>query len=213
MLDYWRHTSCAGRTGAFSFPAFSPTIVPNPEAARLGGFIMSFPDPNANQFDPIQPPKKGSPVVKIIIILAIVFGVIGLICCGLCGGGAYFSLNALSKQVENQLAGNPVIAEHIGNIESVKMNLQAAIELIQEKQAAGEPVQQNVVVFDIQGDKGEGQVIIITPPGGQPAQFNEGTLRMSTGEEYDLMPESVEMEPPEFDMEDAMDMDGDTEDS
>ena len=173
---------------------------------------MTFADPNANQFDPIQPPKKSSPVVKIILILGVVFGVIGLSCCGLCGWGMYAGLGFVNKQVENELRDNPVIVEHIGNIESVKMNLQATAELIQEKQAAGEPVHQNVVVFDIQGDKGEGQVIITTPPGGQPAQFNEGTLRMSSGEEYDLMPEPVEMEPPELDTPDVTDTDGDAED-
>ncbi len=118
------------------------------------------------------------------IIIAIVAGIglVGvLVCCGLCGGLGYFGMNVFSEQVANELRDNPILREHIGEIQSFTLNFTATAAHDSE----------DVFVFDVQGSKGQGVVTAEsqTIPDDSEAVIS-ATLRLPTGEVIDLLPEN-----------------------
>ena len=89
---------------------------------------------------------------------------------------AKFGLDAVGTQVAEQVKNDPVIVEHIGNVESVDM------EFIKTSQYQQETGDSDVMVFSIQGDKGSG-----TLKGGKtgPNQMG-GFVLEKDGQEYPL---------------------------
>ena len=77
--------------------------------------------------------------------------------------------------VQLELAGNPVIQEHIGEIETLKISWMATGE-----------AEDDALVFQIAGTKGKGRVTVVLDD--ETNSIRSGTLQMDTGEEYDLLP-------------------------
>ncbi len=109
----------------------------------------------------IQPKKKSN---KGCLIGCGVAGVLGLLVC--CGGGGmlfWFAMSAYGEIVKAELQGNPVIVEHIGDIESVDFSFNGSFEAAEAGNAAGE----TQIAFDLHGSKGSGRVVIVQGQGGQ----------------------------------------------
>lgn len=99
--------------------------------------------PNGYEQEPPRSKRGGG--MTVLIVLLVVGGACVLLCCG--GGGAFFwfGSNVFSEQVRNELRDNPVIAERIGEIRSMKVDW--------TKSAAAEG--EDVYVFNIEGTKGQ----------------------------------------------------------
>ena len=135
------------------------------------------------------PPKQSSSAVVWIVVLVIVL-VIGLPilavavmflgCCGMLGLGAYAAFQLPAETIKRQYADHPAIVEHIGEIQSVSINMTATG---QEQQETDAPPSATVMVFDIRGSKGSGQIVVEQEPGDPPDQaFSKATLRTTEGE-------------------------------
>ncbi|MCH5377557.1 MAG: hypothetical protein JJ992_26670 [Planctomycetes bacterium] len=106
-------------------------------------------------------------------------GLMLLLCCG---GGALvvrFGMQIITTQVEDQLADNPVLKEHIGEIE--------AFDLDWSRSFADED--DDTFVYQVRGTKGEGRVTVkhITDDSGDQ-EIVSASLRLSSGETFDLKP-------------------------
>jgi hypothetical protein len=128
-----------------------------------------------------EPPAKSS---NTCLILGLVFGGFGgfvLLCGGCCVGFAYVSLGAIETQARPEIANNPVVVEHVGQIRSFKMDWTATFNEAQQQH-------ENTFVFDVTGDKGSGRIVALLLPGGaNPMALQSGQLTMSTGEVYELV--------------------------
>lgn len=137
----WNILLSQGNTGGFGS---SPRDPLNPYAS-LGGQGMS------------QPPKRSSNTW--LWVLGIGGGVMLLLCCG-CGVGMYYAwqgvTGVMGGWVKEQVADDPVIKEHIGEVESVTLNLIA----VGEEAERNPPVKgEEKLVFDIKGSKGSGKLL------------------------------------------------------
>ena len=151
----------------------------------------------SNPPDSYPPPQRSSSAVLWIVILVLVLvvglpillvAVMFLGCCGLMGVGAYSAFHLTGEMAKQQFGADPVIQQHVGEIQSISLNLSATEEERQKGVAQGA----NVVVFDVSGPKGSGQIIAEQLPGGPPANqpgkaFSKARLRTSQGE-YPLSP-------------------------
>lgn len=102
-------------------------------------------------------------------------GILGLVLC--CGGGVFlaqFGVSALADQIEGQIASDPAIVEHIGDIESFEVNWSATIE---EAQKTGD--QDSGLIFEIKGSEGSGQFLVKQDKGGEG--IDAATLILSDG--------------------------------
>jgi hypothetical protein len=91
--------------------------------------------------------------MKIAIIVIVVLLGLTLVGCLCCGGLGYFGIQAAGQQVVDLVQDDPQVQEQLGGITSSSMNIMATAE---EQQDTGE---QNVIVFDVTGPKGSGQLI------------------------------------------------------
>jgi len=101
-----------------------------------------------------------------------------------CGGVSYWgfskSMNVLGDLVKKEVEDNPDVKEHLGEINSITMNL---AETTKEKQARGGT--SNWIVFDAEGSKGDGQIIAESSPGaGTP--FSKIELRLEDGKTFQI---------------------------
>lgn len=142
--------------------------------------------------DPYPPPQQSSSTIIWIVALILVL-VVGLPillvalmflgCCGLMGVGAYSAFQMTGEMAKQQFGNDPVIQQHIGEIQSISPNIAATNEEQQKQTSVGT----NVIVFDVSGSKGSGQIIAEQQPGGPPANqpgkiFTKATLRTTQGE-------------------------------
>jgi hypothetical protein len=67
-----------------------------------------------------------------------------------------FGVSMLASEYQRQLTGNPVIVEHIGEIESVEPSWSATFR---EAQNAGQQGQETSFAFEIKGSKGSGTLL------------------------------------------------------
>ncbi len=130
-----------------------------------------------------QPPRRsGSPWMW---ILGIGGGVVLLLCCG-CGMLGYFGfygvMGVMEGMVRDQIKDDPVIVEHIGELQTVKTNITATGE---EKQQNPQPGR-NVLVFDVTGTKGSGQVVGTQVQAPEPGLVLENARLRKDGKEYPL---------------------------
>jgi hypothetical protein len=108
-------------------------------------------------------------------------GVLALLCCG-CGGLVFFSLNFMEESFKKELANDPVVQEHVGEVESVDWDF---VKSAEEADGKGGPAP---MVLHVKGSKGEADVI------GEQAGSDEegnlklrnGVLRLPSGEEFKL---------------------------
>lgn len=138
-------------------------------------------DPFNNPNDPlpqsqIAAPKKGRS--GCLIGCGIVSGLVLLVCCG----GIYWAMTFVSgemaKEVERRLIDNEVVAENIGQLESVSLEL---METSRQTQQAQEEGKRGVLVFSLEGSQGDAQLHIEQDAANQP-DFTSATLVMPDGE-------------------------------
>ena len=123
---------------------------------------------------PDAPAKKGWSMGCILGIIAIVLGGGGLVCCGGPLALTFFATNMVLTSASNQVKTEPAVVEHMGNLSKCSINLQKTGELHQD----------NHFVFDVQGTKGSGEVIVHVEPEGDHVRIISGTVKMSTGESF-----------------------------
>ena len=155
---------------------------------------------------PAGGPAAKKPRSRLLIWVIGIFG--GLVFLGVlgCCGGGYFLLNFLTGEYQRQLAGNPVIVEHLGEIESMGMNLTKTAE-------AAESSDGNSFAFDIQGSLASGTILVKQDPSGDGTGIESAELILSDGSRYqvplggnspqevdfDFEIDSGEIDPGEFD--------------
>lgn len=136
---------------------------------------------------------------KTCLVLSIVFGVIGggfLLCGGACLLGGNWVAGEITGSVRESLAENPVIDEHIGDVQSFEM----------EKLATLDHEDEDVFIFRVEGSKGSGTITATCLTGDDGGhQAYSGELVMDSGDRFDLFPDGVN---PNFDGL-AMDFDDD----
>lgn len=152
---------------------------------------MSF-DPNSgSSFPPSTPPVAPKKSNVLLYVLLGIGGVALLVCCG-CAGTMYFggssimnaALTAAAEEVRPSLAADPVVQEHIGEIESVTVNFSSMMAEAQANQKAGNAEQR--MVIDIKGSKANGQAVGVMDAG-PPPKLRNGELRVN-GQTYPLTP-------------------------
>lgn len=153
-----------------------------------------FDNPNANQRSNVNqgpgqqtygqddfvqpPPKKGGKGLLIGCGIASLLGM--LVCCGGFAMLGYFGLGVVGDVVQAEVENSPTIIEHIGEIDSMSLNLTATGE---EAQGV-EPGQAAPMVFDVQGSKGSGMIVAQqsrTSPG-----INSAVLVLPSGERFPI---------------------------
>lgn len=125
------------------------------------------------------PPKPDSGIpVWIWIVLALLAGG-GVVTCGCCGGLVWFGLGIQADELKASLQGNPVIAEHIGEIEELSIDF-------------GETIQEDgsdATVCRVKGSKGSGKIVGETMTNNDGNEvFRSGELRLPNGAKHDLFP-------------------------
>ena len=124
-------------------------------------------------------PEKSS---STCLILGMVFGGVGaavLLCGGCCVGLVFVGLNQIGSEVQADLAGNEVLQEHIGNIQTFEMDKWQSIEHANE----------DVYIFHVTGPNGSGtlEAECIADDEGT-YRVHSGELKLDSGETYDLFP-------------------------
>lgn len=133
----------------------------------------------------MQPaPKKSNTWLWILLGVG---GVLLIGCCGCMGAMAMFGKTAMdagmgmvAQQIRPGLDNDPVVQEHLGEIEEMNWNLMATGEANQNNGG------QDVLVWDVKGTKGEGQIIGALDQTGGTAKLKNGKLKMKSGEEFNL---------------------------
>lgn len=113
-------------------------------------------------------------VVIVIVVLVVLIGLCAGVCVGLPFLGVYMVKGVIQDAAQQALAGNEVVEEKIGTIESVTWNMMASGQ-------AGE----NKAVFDLKGSKGTAQLITDLASGDSPTLSNF-VLKLPDGEEIQL---------------------------
>jgi hypothetical protein len=139
-------------------------------------------DPSARRVDPYgppQPPPRRSSSGCWIWAIVAGAGFLLLMCCG---GGALlvgFGLQIVTTEIEDLLSGNPILQEHIGEVQSFEMDWSRSF--------ADED--DDTFIYQVQGTKGEGRVTVkhITGEDGNEVILS-AQLRLPSGETIDLMP-------------------------
>ena len=133
------------------------------------------PNPFAASQSPYQQqPKKSNTWLYILL------GVGGaglLVCCG-CGGFGYMMMGegfkVFEQNLQAQLSASPVAQEHLGEIQSVKMDFMEGVKRTDERK-------QQTMVFHVVGSKGSAEVEGDQPPFGGQAVMNP-TLILPSGD-------------------------------
>ena len=142
------------------------------------------PQPQPDTYAQNQQPKQaGNSCLWVFAIVGVLAVVGGLVCCG----GGYFLFNAatdlVAEAAAQELKKNPVVKEHIGNIESLEINLRESAKQNQETEGV-------VFVFDIKGDKGSGKIVVV--PGENENEFESINLVMDDGTTHEIPVESFD---------------------
>lgn len=159
-----------------------------PETPQSG---QSYP-PSQYELDNQSGSKSGGRTLLWVIGILAAIGFTGIAVC--CGTGYFawtIARQELAKQVRQQIAGSPEIAEHVGDVESVAINLTAT-------QRSNEP---GKMVFDVQGSRGSAQLAVDMSSLDRPDQAEAYLLILPDGQRIPLTGLSgtareVESEPP-----------------
>jgi hypothetical protein len=130
----------------------------------------------------MHPPRKSNAWLWILGIGGGILG-LGLLCCGCFGGLFYFGWGQMNEMVKQQIQNDPVIQEHIGEVYSVSANVMATG---QEVQANPPPPGDNVLVFDVKGSKGSGQLVGTQLEQPAPGRFLRDMRLKKDGQVYPL---------------------------
>lgn len=124
------------------------------------------------------PPPKSSGLSACLIAVLVLGGVVLLVCCGGLVGLMLFGGRLMASEVEAQLRDNPVLQEHIGQIESFE------IDWVRSGQEEGD----DTFVYRVEGTKGKGYCVVthITDLEGNE-QIVRAELRTDEGDVYVLV--------------------------
>lgn len=124
------------------------------------------------------PPPAPRSRKRLVWILAITGGLSVLLCCGGFAGLAYFGMGLVTTEVRNLVREHPAVVEHIGEIQSIKLNFT-------ETGAADDA---DTFVYDLTGTKGRGTLTAkhVTNAAGDE-ELISATLRLPNGEQHDLV--------------------------
>jgi hypothetical protein len=143
---------------------FQPGSSPNPFSPAPGAY---------------QQPKKSNTWLWVLLGVG---GIFAVVCCG-CGGVGYMLMQTgftvIEQDLQNRLAGDPTVQEHIGNVQSVELDFIASV---QESEKRGGD---QVFRFHVTGDKGNADVVGGQPPQGGTTVSNP-ILILPSGEEIPL---------------------------
>ncbi len=126
------------------------------------------------------PPKKST--AKYWLLGCGITGLLAVLVC--CGGSllmTQFGLGMLAGEFQKQLDGNPVIVEHIGDIESMSMSWGDTIQGAQNAEGGAEEM-----AFAITGTKGSGTVYIRQDKSGDGTGMQSARLVMTDGTSYPI---------------------------
>jgi hypothetical protein len=98
-----------------------------------------------------------------------------ILCCGVAGWLGFSQ--GLPALLRPEIANNADVKEHLGDITSLKVNLESTADEQKAREGAN-----NVMVFDAAGTKGNGTFITEMPSGGQGGgPFSKIELRLPDG--------------------------------
>ena len=129
--------------------------------------------PNSEHHPPEQKPANAKSRNGCLIAVVVVLLLSVLVCCG--GGVALHY--CVSELVRSEVENDPAILEHIGEIESFELDIS---DTAAAGQAAEQPGDPSPLAFQIQGSKGEGQLLVM-PDDTQNGGFGSATLILSDG--------------------------------
>lgn len=121
----------------------------SPQDGQREGGQRTYPQNFNDPLFPQPPPARGNRTLLWVLGILALLTVVGFVAC--CGIGWFVfrtTSDELGRQVQAEIAGSPEIAEHIGEIESTRLNVQAMQNT------------ENQLVLDVQGSKGSGQVLV-----------------------------------------------------
>jgi len=154
----------------------------------------SFQNPNAaprnpqSAFSADQPPhhqpprKKSNPWLWVLGTL----GVLTLVGAAVCCGGGYFlfqkAQEMIGDQIKTQVADDPTIQEHIGDITSVEMNYSQTAAALEQTPDA--------IAFNIEGNKGTGILVVQQDKSapGETFSLRSADLILPNGDRHQLIP-------------------------
>ncbi len=140
-------------------------------------------------------PKNRNVWLWVIGIVAGVGILGGLACCGSIFFAYQWGAGMLGEELRAELQGDPTIREHLGDVESAEMSLTATAQENQDRPG------DDLLVFDVQGNRGEGQVVARQEAGGvKPTELilADGT-RHPLSSSDDLMIDADDIGLPDFD--------------
>ena len=124
-------------------------------------------------------PKKRNWVLIILSTIG-VLSLVGVLAC--CGGGVglfYFSMNYIADIVSNEVKDDPTVQRHIGEIESLTINMEQTSE-VQNYEG------KRTYAFDIEGTNGSGQLVVTVVDKGNDEMGVESGRLIIDGEEHPL---------------------------
>jgi hypothetical protein len=142
--------------------------------------LPDFSDAYQPPFRDIQTTRpRRSGKMWLLIAGVIVSGGLLLVCCGGLGALGYFGLGVITTEIEDQLRDNPVLRDKVGDIQSFDMDLTRSVAADEE----------DVWVYQVQGSKAQGVITVnhVTDDDGNE-QIQTAKLKLSSGEEFDLVP-------------------------
>jgi hypothetical protein len=123
-------------------------------------------------------PRSGSNWVWIAIVFGGVTLGVALMAC--CGGVVYFGLGVTTAEIETDLRDNPILREHIGEVEKFTMNF---IRSVAEDD-------DDIWVYDVVGTKASGQLTVHHTTNDQGnEEIHSAKLRLKDGTTVELLPE------------------------
>ena len=102
-------------------------------------------------------------------------------CCGGIGAVGYLGLGIMTTEIEDQLRDNEILRDKVGEIQSFEMDFVRSVAKEEE----------DVWVYQVKGTKSQGMVTVrhVTDDDGNE-QIESAKLRLQSGEEIDLVPQS-----------------------
>lgn len=124
--------------------------------------------------------KKSSSAAWLIAIFVGLGGIFVLLCCGGAVGFVWFGLNVIAEDIKAQLRDNPVVVEHLGQLQELEVDFTASSAIADN----------GTFVYRAIGSKGAGELTVksITGPDGSE-DIVSGVLRLPDGQTFDLFPD------------------------
>jgi len=136
---------------------------------------MSSDNPYADTHNPVGPPAKKTPWGMIIGGVLGATLLLSLCCCGGCFYVVNKGIGMQADMVKAEFSTHPKVKEHLGELQTVTTNFTKT----------GELGENEVIVFDASGSKGDGE-LIVKPNNNQPGEYSMARLRLPNGDEIDL---------------------------